>query len=78
MFALIILPPIMLYKLYPSQGKGSTASVGIFVVFTSLFTICMVLIIGVNRQELFAALAVYCAVLATFIGNADQGQCCKK
>lgn len=79
MFGLLILPPIVLYRSEFNEDKNSAVSVPVmFVVFTCFFTATMVLVLGVTRHELFAALAVYCAVLATFVGSTGTGQCYRK
>lgn len=77
MLALLVLPPVVLYRTKVGAEEQSTVSVpAIFVGFTCLFAVVMVLILGVNRHELFAAMAVYCAVLAAFVGSTGSGQNC--
>jgi len=77
MLALIALPLVILSRV-DAGDKGSSLSIIVFILFVCLFSIAAKIVFGVNRHELFAALAVYCAVLATFIGNTGQEPCRKQ
>jgi hypothetical protein len=77
MLALLVLPLVILYRTeVDAEGLSSVSMPVIFVGFTCLFAVVMVLILGVNRHELFAAMAVYCAVLAAFVGSTGSGPNC--
>jgi hypothetical protein len=73
-------PPTLEYKLKPRlpAPRHSHLPLGLLYCQTPLFTATVVLVMGRNRHELFAALTVYCAVLATFVGNTGQPQSCVK
>lgn len=76
MFFLLVFPIILLYRLRqtprPADGNPMLDALGVFVFFTLLFITTLMCLMNINRHELFAALAVYCAVLATFVGSTND------
>ncbi|KAK5137338.1 hypothetical protein LTR08_008915 [Meristemomyces frigidus] len=69
-FALLILPVIILYEVTNiGQRQSALDAIGVLIVFTLVFGMAISALTTAQRHELFAASAAYCAVLVVFLGN---------
>jgi len=68
---LLIVPIYLLYQFTrKAQSTHITAMcIGILLIFTLFFSLCISLFTRAKRHEILAAAAAYCAVLVVFLGN---------
>lgn len=70
MFALLILPVVVMYELSSHDEQVSPfTSIGVLAIFTLIFWASLHGLTRATQQEVVAASAAYCAVLVVFIGQ---------
>jgi ABC-type transport system involved in cytochrome bd biosynthesis fused ATPase/permease subunit len=69
-FILLITPVVAMYRLTAIGKRDSSIhAVGVLIVFTLLFSAAVSPLTKVQRFDLFAASAAYCAFLVVFMSN---------